>query len=277
MSKWNSPARKLALLAVLAACVPISYGQTAPPTTEKSAPAAKEQAVVVTMTECEGINNCATWTFLGASGNGQWPTGEVANLTVERYDKDSVVIKRADSTGAKAGLTAVYTGTRHGDRVGGDYTSSWPGHWENQSGNWYAQVDRDPLPPQVMHFCAVNCFTLKLEQGRFVARNDAGVIFTTWTIESFTRESVILRRNDTNGFGGVIAGQVAREGGKLANQTFNGQPDGAQIVWGPLLNTVPGSNAERDRLRGHPQPPPQVIMRPAVVCVPWFFTIVCGQ
>lgn len=40
----------------------------------------------VTMTECEGVNNCATWTFLGTQGNGQWPTGETANLSVERYD-----------------------------------------------------------------------------------------------------------------------------------------------------------------------------------------------
>jgi hypothetical protein len=69
--------------------------------------------VLVTMTECEGVNNCAAWTFLGPQGNGQWPSGEVANLTVARADADSVEIHRADSTGSAAGLTAVYKGVRH--------------------------------------------------------------------------------------------------------------------------------------------------------------------
>jgi hypothetical protein len=120
------------------------------------------------MTECEGTNNCATWTFLGGQGNGQWPSGEVANLSVEHSDKDSVVIRRADSTGPSAGLTAVYKGTRHDDRVGGEFTSSWPGHWENKSGNWYATLQKTTetsLPPE-MHFCAQQCAGLKLENGR---------------------------------------------------------------------------------------------------------------
>jgi hypothetical protein len=71
------------------------------------APPKSQAPTPVTMTECEGVNNCATWTFLGSQGNGQWPSGEVANLSVERYDDNSVVIRRADSTGASAGLTAV--------------------------------------------------------------------------------------------------------------------------------------------------------------------------
>jgi hypothetical protein len=78
-----------------------------------------ESAVPVTMNECEGINNCATWTFLGGQGNGQWPSGNVANLNVEHLDANNIVIHRADSTGASAGLTARYTGTRHGENIGG--------------------------------------------------------------------------------------------------------------------------------------------------------------
>src|ERR1700685_468365 len=86
--------------------------------------APSKAATPVTMSECEGTNNCATWTFLGTQGNGQWPSGEVANLAVEHSDASTVVIRRADSTGPSAGLTAVYKGTRHGDRVSGEYTSS---------------------------------------------------------------------------------------------------------------------------------------------------------
>ena len=93
----------------------------------------------------------------------------MANLSVERYDNDSVVIRRADSTGSC--LTAVYTGTRHGDRVGGEFTSSWPGHWDDKSGNWYATVEKSPTgPPRVMHFCARNCFTLMWDSGAMLLR-----------------------------------------------------------------------------------------------------------
>ncbi|MGB7552811.1 MAG: hypothetical protein WBM04_00445 [Candidatus Korobacteraceae bacterium] len=123
----------------------------------------------------------------------------------------------------------------------------------NQSNNMGAVEAGPPtLPPKVMHFCAVNCFTLTLDDGgkHFTARNDDGVAFSTWTIESFARESVILRRRDANGFSVVYAGQISKEGGNLINQTCDGRPDSAAITWGPKLNDTPGTNAERDRLRG---------------------------
>src|ERR1700677_470688 len=106
---------------VLATFAPttVSYGQSLPSAQKAAqAPSKPKAAGPVTMTECEGTNNCATWTFLGTQGNGQWPSGEVANLTVESGDADTVVIRRADSTGSSAGLTVTYTGTRHGDRIG---------------------------------------------------------------------------------------------------------------------------------------------------------------
>ena len=199
----------------------------------------------VTMTECEqGVTGCATWTFLGPLGNGRGPNGETQNLSYSINGK-TVVFTRTDSTGITAGLTASYTGTVDEDGLSGKFTSSWPGHWEHKSGHWYAATSKAYGIPDVMHFCAVNCFTLHLENGRFVARDNNGVIFSIWTPESFTRESVILRRTDTGGFGGVYAGRIADKGGMIANQTFNGKPDGALITWGPALNLTPGSNAER--------------------------------
>jgi hypothetical protein len=58
-----------------------------------------------------------------------------------------------------------------------------------------------------------------------------------WTFELFTRESVILHRTDTNGagivvFGGVYGGQISKEGGRLTNGTYNGNPDGFRLAWG---------------------------------------------
>ena len=100
----------LVVLATFAATT-ISYGQGVQSARNPAQGPSKSQAGgPVTMTECEGTNNCATWTFLGAQGNGQWPSGAVANLSVERFDADTVVIRRADSTGSSVGLRAVYKG-----------------------------------------------------------------------------------------------------------------------------------------------------------------------
>lgn len=135
-----------AILATLA-LTSVAFGQSNPPAHSAAQPPVKAQTTPeaqttqeeptpspVAMTECQGTDNCASWTFLGTQGNGQWPTGEIANLKVEKFDSTSVVIRRADSTGAAAGLTAVYTGTRHGNRLGGEFKSTWPGHWVNQEG-----------------------------------------------------------------------------------------------------------------------------------------------
>jgi len=197
------------------------------------------------------------------------------------------VIRRADSTGSSAGLTAVYTGTRHGDRVGGEFTSSWPGHWENKSGNWYATVESPISPPEVMHFCAKNCFTLQWQNGRYVSVTRYSWCPNTsiWTIEGFTRGSVLLHRRDSpcalipNGLDIVYAGRISNEGNSLIFSTVNGSPDVAdlRLAWGSALNTVPGSNEERD---SGSQPQQRTVVVPVVaapvVCVPWFFGVVCA-
>jgi hypothetical protein len=260
----------------------MAAGHGAPSRTTAQAPSKARAATPVTMTECEGVNNCATWTFLGAQGNGQCPSGEVANLSVERYDDNSVVIRRADSTGSSAGLTAVYTGTRRGDRVGGEFTSSWPGHWDSRSGNWYATVEAPISPPSAMRFCGANCGTLTWENGHYVltSRNgfEAPGFSSIWTVESFTRESVILHRHDSpdpvnpaslpNGWA-----ESQRTATVSSTEPRMADRNGFRLAWGPAINTVPGSNAERDR----GQPPPQrvVVVRPGPVCFPWFFGWVC--
>src|ERR1022692_2970200 len=47
----------------------MAIGQDAPSRAAAQAPSKARAASPVTMTECEGTNNCATWTFLGAQGN----------------------------------------------------------------------------------------------------------------------------------------------------------------------------------------------------------------
>jgi uncharacterized protein DUF4124 len=103
-------------------------------------------------------------------------------------------------------------------------------------------------PPHEMHFCWTNCFTLIFDNGvyRRADRTDE-----TWTVETFTTKSVVLHRHsvpaDWNGFSTDVkyAGQVAND--RLLGVTVNGKPtSGIDASWGTALNTLPGSNAERD-------------------------------
>jgi hypothetical protein len=83
------------------------------------------------LAECDGDEctkgNPGTWIFHGMKGVGRQTKGQVYDLTVERYDPGSVVIRRVDrpsSTGA--GVTMVYYGTVHDDEVSGTATLTWP-------------------------------------------------------------------------------------------------------------------------------------------------------
>ena len=109
-------------------------------------------------------------------------------------------------------------------------------------------------PPPVLHFCWTNCFTLTLESGRYVRADGSD---ETWSIERFTSTSVILHRHDTpsawNGLSADVTyqGQVSNE--RLIGATVNGNavPD-IKLAWGAALDTLPGSNVERDQRKSAP-------------------------
>jgi hypothetical protein len=60
------------------------------------------------------------WSFDGTQGSAS-PGG---SLSIERFDSDSLVVRRADPSG----LTAVYTGTVHDTQIQGSVVWTWPGH-----------------------------------------------------------------------------------------------------------------------------------------------------
>jgi hypothetical protein len=101
----------------------------------------KQSEVPLTMHECEGATNCGTWTFLGTEGSGHWPSGEAATLTIESWDTDTITIHRSDSAGPSAGLTAVYHGSRHGNRIEGQFRAVVPGK-STAMGMWEATLVR---------------------------------------------------------------------------------------------------------------------------------------
>lgn len=110
------------------------------------------------------------------------------------------------------------------------------------------QLEDSRYPPHELHICWTNCFTLILDHG--VYRRIDGTD-ETWSVETFTAHSVALHRHsvpaDWNGFQKDVtyAGQIAND--RLIGATVNGQPTrGIDASWGNALNTLPGSNAERD-------------------------------
>ena len=122
--------------------------------------------------------------------------------------------------------------------------------------------------PQEMHFCWTNCFSLLIDNG--VYRRTDGTD-ETWTVERFTSGTVVLHRHDVpaawNGFSAdvVYQGQVSND--RLINVTVNGNPvPNMNLAWGFAPETLPGSNAERDRRESaqaaarapaaHPESPP---------------------
>ncbi len=77
--------------------------------------------------QCEA-GQCGTWVFNGATGEGRWPnSGAIANLTVEKFDLDGIIIHRRDVRGNTPGLTALYTGKIVGNQIKGEVTWTWAG------------------------------------------------------------------------------------------------------------------------------------------------------
>jgi hypothetical protein len=273
MTYFQYPKKWAAATLATLALTTVSYGQT-PQSTQRSAASSRSQtAVPVTMTECEGPNRCATWTFLGSQGNGQWPTGEVANLIVENFNADTVAIRRADSTGLAVGLTALYKGTRHGDRIDGQFTSSWPGHWNSQTGDWYATIEKTTQgPPPVLRECLVPeykwCWTYTWNNGHYDGVSDRGNT-ATMTVISFSRDAVAWRHTSSPGYVAEMTGKISGQGDHILNGDWwdnNGSSGHFIATWGAALRDLPASRASVQ-----PTTPPA---RP-VICYPWFFTIVC--
>ncbi len=105
--------------------------------------------------------------------------------------------------------------------------------------------------PELMHYCGANCITLQLQNDRYIAITryswESSDYSSTWIVESFTPESVILHRTDTGSFAltETISGQISAD--HLINVKEDGKPSKGRLAWGAALNTLPGNNEERDR------------------------------
>ncbi|HEX4498596.1 MAG TPA: hypothetical protein VIE43_23160 [Thermoanaerobaculia bacterium] len=209
------------------------------------------------MIECEGINNCISWTFQaspqGWKGYAKWRTGEEAVLDLSSTSDGKVVIQRTDVVGRKQGLTATYKGSINGDgdQLGGEFKSSYQG--VSASGNWYAVLGTKDLdPPNVLHFCGIHCLTFNLENPRQLVNhtnlpgqaNERRVL----TVERFTYNSVIIHRVDTGShpLTHEYIGRMTDDGNGVNGGDWT-------MTWGGRLNDLPKDDQERDRRSGKQQ------------------------
>lgn len=90
-----------------------------------------------------GVQDSGKWEFHGYIGNGEWTNGATAKLVIKQFDAMGVDIRRIDLQNSLSyGLTAVYSGTIHGDHIEGTVVWSWNGHWNDQhpTGHWSATI-----------------------------------------------------------------------------------------------------------------------------------------
>ena len=161
----------------------------------------------------------------------------------------------------------------------------------DNTGNWQATVSsptafataQNPsiesglsIPP-AMHFCAVNCMTLQWSNGRYVVTTAGPGNSGTWTLEKFTRGSVVLHRHDPSGFDVFFTGEISKDGNELVNMRGDGNPvdRNTRLTWGTALTAIPGSNEERDRAKlvatakpAQPRPPANGAPGPASPSAP---------
>lgn len=215
-------------------------GQTGTFTATWDTPAAeassshKQQSPVV-MTECEGVNNCATWKFSGKMGTylqgiGTWPTGETASLLLT-FNGDTVTIERKDPD---TGYAATYTGKQDNDGLSGKFLSTAP---VANSGNWYAMPAKASTLPPVMKFCGpYACQDLRLNNGKYESVGPNGnPSWSIWTVEQFTPESVRIKRADPDGYTATLTGQISPSGNSIVNGVQAGNRGGTvpfTMTWG---------------------------------------------
>jgi TPR repeat protein len=117
-----------------------------------------------------------------------------------------------------------------------------------------SDTSRPPTLPAEMHFCAAGCSahkggTLTLVDGHYVNRPGGGE--SIYTVEKFTRESVVIYRVDGGRFPGraIMTGELAPDGNRIIHGEMKwtyhpccGLSSGTfQLAWGSAIDSVPGS------------------------------------
>jgi enterochelin esterase-like enzyme len=146
-------------------------------------------------TECDG-EHCvpdgkvrATWRFDGVLGTGDWNNGAEAKVVIERFDEGGVELHRIDLPNSSSyGLTAVYKGALHDDRVEGTVVWSWNGHWNDQhpAGHWSAEIRTSPLAAPLPEAIKIPASLVECEADQCAPGRQGGC---RWTFQGREGES----------------------------------------------------------------------------------------
>jgi len=226
--------------------------------------------------ECESKAGCGgEWIFAGRQGKALWPNGVEAELTIERFDDDQVVIRRKDTSRITLGASAVYSGRIHGKHVSGTATYIWPGHFNNQpmTVEWIATIEDEPRAPPSSIARLTECETHACGgDWRFSGRDGMAYwpngVQAELTIDRFDSQQLVIRRTDisraTLGMTVVYAGRV--DGQHVegdATYSWPGHwPKPVVVQWSASIEERPALSST-EPLHAAALPPPAPITSPA--------------
>jgi enterochelin esterase-like enzyme len=208
---------KIVVVPVLVACISYATAQSQPVSEANSAAIAFPTAI--TEMECTGdqcvpdSTTTGMWKFSGALGNAEWNNGSEARVVIERFDQGGVDIRRIDMpTSTSYGLTAVYKGTLHGDRIEGSVVWSWSGHWndEHPTGHWSAVIEKSLPVPSAAHAIKIPAALSECEADQCAPGREGGCLWTfngmqgeascrngahfNLDVQKFDTDGIVLRR-----------------------------------------------------------------------------------
>lgn len=184
MLRGSGSLRTLVVVAVLLAsrCV---FGQAVNPTNAAT-------SAGTNMIECESMDNtCArpdppysfSWSFNGTTGTITSSTdGTGAQLTIDTMDREKIVIRRVDRSGATTGRSGTYTGTIQGSHISGTVEWVWPDHpGFPASGTWSAILQDQPATPSAA--VASSTESTQVLPPRLLECEGNGPCNAAWTID----------------------------------------------------------------------------------------------
>jgi hypothetical protein len=193
---------------------------TATPSHQAATAATPRRIVEREATGCvaSGADYSIVWTFDGLKGKGKFP-GTEQEMDIDSFDGHTLVVRRTSYSGGQIGsgqinLTAVYTGHINGTHITG--TASYHPTVGNVSeGPWCGEIE-DPrvfmpetltaqqqlksMPPQILE-CELDLdcdgfWSFDGSSGKAVWPRSP-VYLADLTVESFSADKIVIRRNDT--------------------------------------------------------------------------------
>jgi hypothetical protein len=205
--------------------------------------------------------------FNGVEGTANWPSGSTGTrLTIEKFDGQSIVIRRFDRTGATAGLSGVYNGVIQNNRIEGTAKWSWDGHpGFPRTGAWAAIIQNTSgtdgqtssgaptpsstgIPPRLLECEGVGvcsgAWTISGSEGSATWFSHTPTRAKLTIVRSAPGDILIRRTNTSDGVTAVYTG--TQRGNQLSGTVIwsnPGNPSGSSGTWSA---SVPQTSCDKE-------------------------------